>query len=114
MKWSAFPCGGPPSRRALRRHAPAGQCGPALSANPEILLLDEPLSALDALTRANLQDEILRIWEQERKTVVLITNDVDEGLLMADRIIPLNPGPGATFGPEFRINPWPVRGIARR
>jgi nitrate/nitrite transport system ATP-binding protein len=76
----------------------------ALSANPEILLLDEPLSALDALTRANLQDEILRIWEQERKTVVLITNDVDEGLLMADRIIPLNPGPGATFGPEFRIN----------
>ncbi len=75
----------------------------ALSASPEILLLDEPLSALDALTRANLQDEILRIWEQERKTVILITNDVDEGLLMADRIIPLNPGPGATFGPEFEI-----------
>lgn len=75
----------------------------ALSANPEILLLDEPLSALDALTRANLQDEILRIWEQEKKTVILITNDVDEGLLMADRIIPLNPGPGATFGPEFEI-----------
>lgn len=76
----------------------------ALSASPEVLLLDEPLSALDALTRANLQDEILRIWEQEKKTVVLITNDVDEGLLMADRIIPLNPGPGATFGPEFVIN----------
>ncbi|PKO39395.1 MAG: nitrate/sulfonate/bicarbonate ABC transporter ATP-binding protein [Betaproteobacteria bacterium HGW-Betaproteobacteria-6] len=75
----------------------------ALSANPEILLLDEPLSALDALTRANLQDEILRIWEQEKKTVILITNDVDEGLLMADRIIPLNPGPGATFGPEFEV-----------
>ena len=75
----------------------------ALSASPEILLLDEPLSALDALTRANLQDEILRIWEQEKKTVILITNDVDEGLLMADRIIPLNPGPGATFGPEFEI-----------
>jgi len=76
----------------------------ALSANPEILLLDEPLSALDALTRGNIQDEILRIWEQEKKTVILITNDVDEGLLMADRIIPLNPGPGATFGPEFEIN----------
>ncbi|MBI2276279.1 MAG: ABC transporter ATP-binding protein [Dechloromonas sp.] len=75
----------------------------ALSANPEILLLDEPLSALDALTRGNLQDEILRIWEQEKKTVILITNDVDEGLLMADRIIPLNPGPGATFGPEFEV-----------
>ncbi|MBI2311005.1 MAG: ATP-binding cassette domain-containing protein [Betaproteobacteria bacterium] len=73
----------------------------ALSANPDILLLDEPLSALDALTRANLQDEILRIWSREKKTVVLITNDVDEGIMMADRIIPLRPGPGATFGPEF-------------
>jgi len=76
----------------------------ALAASPQILLLDEPLSALDALTRSNLQDEILRIWEQERKTVVLITNDVDEGLIMADRIIPLNPGPGATFGPSFRVD----------
>lgn len=76
----------------------------ALAASPDILLLDEPLSALDALTRANLQDEILRIWEQDRKTVILITNDVDEGLLMADRIIPLKPGPGATFGPEFEVD----------
>ena len=76
----------------------------ALSASPEILLLDEPLSALDALTRANLQDEILEIWDKEKKTVILITNDVDEGLIMADRIIPLNPGPGATFGPEFVID----------
>ncbi|WP_217424516.1 ABC transporter ATP-binding protein [Nitrogeniibacter mangrovi] len=76
----------------------------ALAASPEILLLDEPLSALDALTRANLQDEILRIWEKEKKTVILITNDVDEGLIMADRIIPLNPGPGATFGPEFAVD----------
>ena len=75
----------------------------ALAASPDILLLDEPLSALDALTRANLQDEILRIWEQDRKTVILITNDVDEGLLMADRVIPLKPGPGATFGPEFPV-----------
>jgi len=76
----------------------------ALAASPEILLLDEPLSALDALTRANLQDEIIRIWSQEKKTVVLITNDVDEGIIMADRIIPLNPGPGATFGPEFVVD----------
>lgn len=76
----------------------------ALAASPDILLLDEPLSALDALTRANLQDEIIRIWEQEKKTVVLITNDVDEGLIMADRIIPLNPGPNATFGPEFIVD----------
>ena len=76
----------------------------ALAASPDVLLLDEPLSALDALTRANLQDEIIRIWEQEKKTVVLITNDVDEGLIMADRVIPLNPGPNATFGPEFIVD----------
>ncbi len=76
----------------------------ALAANPDILLLDEPLSALDALTRGNLQDEILRIWEQEKKTVILITNDVDEAIYMADRVIPLNPGPDATLGPDFKID----------
>jgi len=75
----------------------------ALAASPDILLLDEPLSALDALTRSKLQDEIIRIWSQEKKTVVLITNDVDEGIIMADRIIPLNPGPNATLGPEFHV-----------
>ena len=63
----------------------------ALAMEPEVLLMDEPLSALDALTRANLADEIERIWEQERKTVVLITNDVDEALLLADRILILRP-----------------------
>ncbi len=76
----------------------------ALAANPDILLLDEPLSALDALTRGNLQDEILQIWSEEKKTVILITNDVDEAIYMADRVIPLNPGPDATFGPDFHIN----------
>jgi len=75
----------------------------ALAMNPEILLLDEPLSALDALTRGTLQQEIEKIWMRDRKTVVLITNDVDEGILLADRIIPLNPGPGATFGPSFSV-----------
>jgi nitrate/nitrite transport system ATP-binding protein len=75
----------------------------ALAMRPEILLLDEPLSALDALTRAKLQDEIEAIWSGDKKTVVLITNDVDEALLLADRIIPLNPGPGATLGPAFKV-----------
>jgi len=75
----------------------------ALAMNPQILLLDEPLSALDALTRANLQDEIETIWRQERKTVILVTNDVDEALLLADRIIPLTPAPRATLAREFRV-----------
>jgi nitrate/nitrite transport system ATP-binding protein len=76
----------------------------ALAGNPDVLLLDEPLSALDALTRAKLQDEIMRIWSQDRKTVVLITNDVDEALILADRIVPLNPGPRASLGPSFRVD----------
>jgi nitrate/nitrite transport system ATP-binding protein len=76
----------------------------ALAANPDVLLLDEPLSALDALTRANLQDEITRIWSEERKTVLLITNDVDEALILADRIIPLDPGPRASLGPSFAVD----------
>ena len=75
----------------------------ALAMDPQILLLDEPLSALDALTRATLQDEIERIWEADKKTVVLITNDVDEALLLADRIIPLTPGPGATLGESVAV-----------
>ena len=76
----------------------------ALAMQPEILLLDEPLSALDALTRSRLQDEIEALWSKERKTVVMVTNDVDEALLLADRIIALTPGPGATFGREFAVN----------
>lgn len=76
----------------------------ALAMDPQILLLDEPLSALDALTRATLQDEISRIWQEDRKTVVLITNDPDEGIYLADRIIPLSAGPGATLGPGITID----------
>lgn len=76
----------------------------ALAMDPRVLLLDEPLSALDALTRATLQDEIENIWERDRKTVVLITNDVDEGILLADRIVPLSAGPGATLGPGIPVN----------
>jgi nitrate/nitrite transport system ATP-binding protein len=76
----------------------------ALAMDPSVLLMDEPLGALDALTRATLQDEIVRIWERNRKTVVLITNDVDEGILLADRIIPLSHGPRATLGPSVVID----------
>ncbi|MBO9463109.1 MULTISPECIES: nitrate ABC transporter ATP-binding protein [unclassified Labrenzia] len=76
----------------------------ALAMQPELLLLDEPLSALDALTRAKLQDEFAAICDEEKKTIILITNDVDEAILLADRIIPLKPGTPATLGPEFKVS----------
>ncbi|MDB6070742.1 MAG: nitrate transporter, ATPase subunit [Verrucomicrobiales bacterium] len=74
-----------------------------IATKPKVLLLDEPLSALDALTRSVLQDQILSIRKQTGQTIILITNDVDEALYMADRIIPLSTGPGATFGPEETV-----------
>lgn len=98
-----------PARDKFPRHLSGGMrqrvsVARALATDPQILLLDEPLSALDALTRSTLQDEIERIWEADQKTVILITNDVDEALLLADRIIPLTPGPGATLGESVAVN----------
>ena len=74
-----------------------------LATSPRILLMDEPFGALDALTRGELQQETLQIWEQDKRTGVLITNDPDEAILMADRVIPLTPGPRATLGPAIPI-----------
>jgi nitrate/nitrite transport system ATP-binding protein len=73
----------------------------ALAMQPEVLLLDEPLSALDALTRAKLQDEFADIRAETNATMVLITNDVDEAILLADRIVPLNPD--GTLGPSYQV-----------
>lgn len=75
-----------------------------LAMKPRLLLMDEPMSALDALTRAVLQQEIARICTDEKITALLITNDIDEALLMADRVIPLTPGPKATLGPSFVVD----------
>ena len=74
-----------------------------LAMAPRLLLMDEPFSALDALTRATLQDELTRIWSERRSTVILITNDVDEAILLADRIYPMTPGPGAVLGPPIEV-----------
>ena len=75
----------------------------ALSLDPKVLLLDEPLSSLDALTRGSLQTEIARLHGEGRKMVVLVTNDVDEAILLADRIVPLSAGPRATLGPAIAV-----------
>ena len=76
----------------------------ALAMEPEILLMDEPLSALDALTRAKLQDEIERIRKEEKRTIILVTNDVDEALLLADRVAVLTPAPAARIGQIFDVS----------
>ncbi|RYZ06276.1 MAG: ABC transporter ATP-binding protein [Myxococcales bacterium] len=76
----------------------------ALAMDPEVLLLDEPFGALDALTRAVLQGELQRISQESGKTMLLITNDVDEGILLSDRIIPLGAGPRASLGPATVVD----------
>lgn len=70
----------------------------ALSIQPKVLLLDEPFGALDALTRARLQDELIRIVDQTHTTVVMVTHDVDEAVLLSDRIVMMTNGPAATIG----------------
>jgi len=70
----------------------------ALAAEPRFLLLDEPFSMLDSLTRFEMQDTLLRVWEQSGKTVVMVTHDVDEALYLSDRLILMTDGPAATVG----------------
>src|SRR4051812_23178207 len=69
----------------------------AFAADPQVLLLDEPFGALDALTRGSMQDELTAIWEKNRKTVIMITHDVDEAVFLSDRIVLMSNGPAATI-----------------
>lgn len=70
----------------------------ALSIRPEVLILDEPFGALDAITKEELQEELLQIWEDHRITVMMITHDIDEALFLADRIVMMTNGPRAKIG----------------
>src|SRR5262245_11393898 len=76
----------------------------ALAMEPKVLLLDEPFGALDALTRAHLQDSVMEIHATLKNTVLMITHDVDEAVLLSDRIIMMTNGPAATIGEDLPIN----------
>ena len=75
----------------------------ALAMQPNMLLLDEPFGALDALTRANLQDELMRIVAATGSTVLMVTHDVDEAVLLSDRIVMMSNGPSATIGEILNV-----------
>ena len=71
---------------------------------PKVLLLDEPFGALDALTRGHLQDEVLRIWQKFGQTVLMVTHDVDEAILLSDRIALMTNGPEATIAEVVSVD----------
>jgi ABC-type nitrate/sulfonate/bicarbonate transport system ATPase subunit len=78
----------------------------ALATQPRFLLLDEPFSMLDSLTRFDLQDTLLDVWDEDRRIVVMVTHDVDEALYVADRLILMTDGPEARVGDTFKV-PFP-------
>ena len=76
----------------------------ALSITPKVLLMDEPFGALDSLTRANLQEHLMRIQQKVKNTVIIITHDIDEAVLLSDRVIMMTNGPDATIGEVLEVN----------
>jgi ABC-type nitrate/sulfonate/bicarbonate transport system ATPase subunit len=75
----------------------------AFATQPAVLLMDEPFGALDALTRGVMQEELTKIWEQDRKTVIMITHDVDEALYLSDRVVLMSNGPRAGIARIFKV-----------
>jgi len=75
----------------------------AFAAKPEVLLMDEPFGALDALTRGSMQDELTELWQAEQTTVMMITHDVDEAIFLSDRIILMSNGPRARIAKEWQV-----------
>lgn len=78
----------------------------ALAIRPKVLILDEPFGALDAITKEELQEELLKIWSEQRCTVLMITHDIDEALFLADRLVMMTNGPNANIGEVMEI-PFP-------
>jgi bicarbonate transport system ATP-binding protein len=76
----------------------------ALSIRPEVLILDEPFGALDAITKEELQEELLNIWNTQKCTVLMITHDIDEALFLADRLVMMTNGPAASIGEVLTID----------
>jgi ABC-type nitrate/sulfonate/bicarbonate transport system ATPase subunit len=75
----------------------------ALAVRPEVLVLDEPFGALDAITKEELQEELLAIWREHKPTVLMITHDIDEALFLSDRIVMMTNGPSATIGEIMEV-----------
>jgi len=75
----------------------------ALAIRPQVLILDEPFGALDAITREELQDELLKIWRDHRTTVLMITHDIDEALYLSDRVVMMTNGPSAKIGEVLEV-----------
>lgn len=78
----------------------------ALALRPKVLILDEPFGALDPITREELQEELLKIWAEHQVTVLMITHDIDEALLLADRVVMMTNGPAAKIGEILEV-PFP-------